>query len=216
MFIYLITNQITGKCYVGQTRRSLAQRFCSHKRVVGKANACKALSDAMLVHGTDNFTIELLRTCESQEEMNHWEIHFIAKFGTFAPGGYNLTLGGGGKSGYKHSAESIAKRNVHFIGKTLSDEHKRKVSDSLIGNQRALGLKHTDATKQKISAAFKGKKRSPFSTEHREKIGAARRGTKASEEARRTMSEGQKRRYEILRERKLNEAEAIGLLQVFA
>ncbi|MCY1172719.1 group I intron endonuclease [compost metagenome] len=194
MIVYLIRNAVTGKCYVGQTRRTLQQRFYSHKKVVGKANACKALSDAMLKHGPENFTIELLCTCTSQADMDNMEIQMIAELGTFSPGGYNLTRGGGGKSGYKHSAESIEKMASTHRGKPLTDEHKKKVSASLVGNTRALGMKHSDETRRKISERGTGRKRAPFSAEHREKIAASRRGTKASDAARQKMSEGQKRR----------------------
>lgn len=199
MIVYLIKNLVTGKCYVGQTRRTLAQRFYAHKRVVGKANACKALSDAMKAHGTANFTIELLRTCASQAEMDAWEVKLIAELGTFAPGGYNLTRGGGGKSGYKHSPESVEKMAASHRGKPLTAEHKAKVSASLKGNKYALGSKHSDETKQAISRQFKGIKRPPFSPEHRAAIAAARKGVPASAATRQKMAETHRRRNEALR-----------------
>lgn len=196
MLIYIIRNLITGKCYIGQTRRTLAQRFYAHKKVAGKSNACKAISDAMVKHGVDNFSIELIRECASQEEMDRLEIQLIAEHGTFSPGGYNLTRGGGGKSGYKHSAESVEKMASSHRGKPLTEEHKRKVSASLIGNKYAVGYKHTDETKLMISKMFKGIKRPPFSQSHREKISASRIGMKPSDETRRKMSEAQIKRHE--------------------
>lgn len=194
VIVYLIRNKVSGKCYVGQTRRTLQQRFNSHKKVVGRSNACKALSDAMARHGVDNFSIEVLHRCSSQEEMDRMEIQFIAKLKTFAPGGYNLTLGGGGKSGYKHSAESVEKMAASHRGKPLTEEHKKKVSESLIGNKRALGSRHSEETKSAISAMQIGIKRPPQTEAHRAAIAAARAGTKASEETRRKMSESHIRR----------------------
>jgi group I intron endonuclease len=195
VLIYVITNRVTGKRYVGQTRRTLTQRFNAHKKVVGKSNACKALSDAMQRYGVDNFTIEALCRCESQEELDRREVEFIAKLGTFAPSGYNLTKGGGGKSGYKHRPESVERTAAAHRGKPLSEEHKRKVSASLKGNKRALGLKHTEETKRAISESQRGMKRRPFTDEHRAKLAEARRGKQASKEARASMAEGQRRRY---------------------
>lgn len=194
MLIYLIRNQVTGKCYVGQTRRTLAQRFNAHKKVVGKSNACKALSDAMAKHGVENFSIELLRQCESQAEMDSWEIRLIAELNTFAPGGYNLTHGGGGKFGYKHSPESVEKMASSHRGKPLTEEHKRKVSASLMGNKRAQGLKHSEATRRSISETQRGRKLAPFTQAHRDAIADARRGTKASDATRQKMSESHKKR----------------------
>lgn len=199
MFIYLIKNAVTGKSYVGQTRRTLRARFNTHKAVIGKSNACKALSDAMSKHGPENFSIELLRECTSQQDMDFWETKFIEDLGTFSPGGYNLTRGGAGKSGYKHSPESIERTVAAHRGKPLSDAHKAKVSASLIGNHRALGMKHTDETKQRISDLGRGKKRPQFTQSHRAAIADARRGTKASLETRLKMSESHRARNELLR-----------------
>jgi group I intron endonuclease len=195
----LIKNKINGKCYVGQTRRSMEQRLYSHKKVVGKANACKALSDAMLKHGVDNFEIRLLHECGCQAEMDSLEIKAIAELGTFAPGGYNLTIGGGGKSGYKHSAESIEKMASTHRGKPLTEDHKQKVSASLKGNKRALGYRHTEETKRLLGDRTRGTTRPPFSDSHRQKIAAARAGTKASIATRLKMSASHTARHEAAR-----------------
>lgn len=199
MLVYLIRDRVNGKCYVGQTRRTLEQRFKAHVRVVGKSNACKALSDAMAKHGVENFTIELLCVCESQAALDQAEVRLIAEHGTFAPGGYNLTRGGGGKSGYKHRPESIERTVAAHRGKPLTEEHKRKVSMSLLGNKRALGLKHSEETRRLISEKNKSRTLPPISDIHRERLAAARRGTKASEATRKKMSESQKRRNAALR-----------------
>lgn len=56
------------------------------------------------------------------------------------------------------------------IGKKHSEEHKRKISLSLIGNKRGLGYKHTDLAKKKIGNFWRGKKKPPMSEETKEKI----------------------------------------------
>jgi len=48
------------------------------------------------------------------------------------------------------------------IGKKLSDEHKEKVSRSLIGNKRALGYKHTQETKEVIGLKSKEARKRKF------------------------------------------------------
>lgn len=43
-------------------------------------------------------------------------------------------------------------------GKSYSEEHKAKISKSLLGNSRALGYKHSDETKRIVSLARLGNK----------------------------------------------------------
>jgi len=72
------------------------------------------------------------------------------------------------------------------IKRTLSNETKRKISLSLLGNKRRLGIKHTEEIKQQISGSLKGK-RNPFYGKHhseitKRKLSLANRGRKLSEE----------------------------------
>ena len=77
-------------------------------------------------------------------------------------------------------------------GEKLSEETRRKMSESLKGNKNSLGHKHTIETKQKMSESRKGKKLPKFSEEHRKKISESRKGMKASEETRKKISEAGK------------------------
>lgn len=186
MRIYLLKNIITGNSYVGQTRRTLRLRFNAHRYTMGKKNSCKAISDAMQKYGEDNFEISLLEECTSQQHMDECEMRWIATLNTMTPNGYNLTAGGAGKSGYRHSDESKKKMSAWQIGKKLTDAHKKKVSESLKGNKRALGMRHSAETKALISKKGLGRP-SPKSPEHRKKLAAARIGRKASAETRKRM-----------------------------
>lgn len=58
------------------------------------------------------------------------------------------------------SEETKLKMSISAKNKKLSLEHKQKISDSLKGNKRAIGLVHNDETKKIISEAHKGKKQS--------------------------------------------------------
>ncbi len=58
------------------------------------------------------------------------------------------------KRGIPNRIDSNEKnRNAH-LGKTHTVEAKQKISKSLIGNARALGMKHTDETKRKCAVAI--------------------------------------------------------------
>jgi len=93
MQVYLITNKVNGKKYVGQTIRTLKQRWNSH--VTTARNGGKfAISKAINKYGSKAFSIETLRMCKSRKELNKFEALFIDSIGTISPNGYNLTTGG--------------------------------------------------------------------------------------------------------------------------
>mgnify|MGYP001448989491 CR=1 FL=1 len=61
----------------------------------------------------------------------------------------------------KHSAETKEYLSKIKKGKKLpppSDETKRKISESLVGNQRTLGYKHSEESKEKMRVAHTGDK----------------------------------------------------------
>lgn len=107
----------------------------------------------------------------------------------------NLTNGGDGVSGLRHSQETKDKcREIQkgekgfWYGKTLSIETRRKIG--IKSAQRVnpmLGKKHTVETLAKISAALTGKK---LSEETKKKMGVSRKGKKRSPEACAAISRG--------------------------
>ena len=91
--LYLITNLINEKQYVGITINPLWQRFAGHKRSATKGTNTK-LYNAMRLHGVENFTIELLRTdARSFVELQLQEVSEIEKRDTLNKG-YNTSPGG--------------------------------------------------------------------------------------------------------------------------
>ena len=86
--IYVITNLLNGMQYVGQTTRSVEQRFKEHLK------ADSYIGCALRDFGAENFSVEIVAECASKKELNEKEIFFIEKFDCMAPNGYNLTAGG--------------------------------------------------------------------------------------------------------------------------
>ena len=91
--IYLITNDINSKVYVGQTIQTLNKRFNGH--------CCYSKSDrsvnmyikrAIHKYGRDKFHIQLIEECPVNilDEREKYWINFYNSYNT----GYNLTLGG--------------------------------------------------------------------------------------------------------------------------
>lgn len=118
--IYLITNNVTGGKYVGQTIQPLKQRWLDHQRNAFKRVYRSPLYSAIRKYGIDNFSINCIETIHEENptllavKLNEREIHFIEIHNTFisnhSESGYNLTTGGG---------------NCRF-----SDESKKKMSDT--------------------------------------------------------------------------------------
>jgi len=99
MLVYLATNLINGKQYIGYTTKTLPERIKTH---VHKSR-CKLnkhyfylFKQALRKYGTDNFKWEILEDCFSKEECCKREIFYISKYNTISPNGYNLTKGGNG------------------------------------------------------------------------------------------------------------------------
>ncbi len=139
--IYKATNKINGKIYIGQTTYPLDIRIKEHIKSTRRRKSRYYFHKAIKKYGEENFKWEIIAKCNSLKELNQSEIDMIKKYKTFECG-YNLTIGGEGKSGYKHT-----------------DETKKKISESLKGEKNFFyGKHHTQETIQKISEAQKGKK----------------------------------------------------------
>ena len=114
-FIYKITNIISKKCYIGETKKTNPElRWNEHKSKIEKGIGCPALQDAVRKYGIDTFQFEILIIC-FDEDRYKLEIEYIQKYKSMVPNGYNLTKGGegGGFYGKKHSETTINKiRNV--------------------------------------------------------------------------------------------------------
>ena len=103
-YVYVITNNVNGKKYVGQTRTTLKERFMSHhysarsNELTGKRST--PIYNAMVKYGVQNFTIEeLYKVCAIDHEtrqflLNEVEKLYIKRLNTLTPNGYNVLEGG--------------------------------------------------------------------------------------------------------------------------
>lgn len=105
--IYTITNKINGKQYVGITG-DIKRRWREHRRVDG---FCPVLHAAMKKHGIDNFEFTHIADAFTWKDACFLENEFIVSMQTKSPSGYNLTLGGDGTLGFKHTIEERQRRS---------------------------------------------------------------------------------------------------------
>ncbi len=187
VYIYLIINLINGKKYVGQTQRSVEERFKEHAR------ANSLIGRAIRKYGKENFKLEILAKCENLDEANEHEKYFIKIFNCKMPNGYNLADGGNGRKGCKHSKESrmlistTLKKYYEnpLVHKKLSDGQKRRYSNP---------LEH-----EKKSIEQKKRFENP---DERKKISLANKKRYENLEERKKDSDAQKKRFENPEERK--------------
>ena len=96
MIIYLVENTVNGKLYVGQTTRTLSERWASHLSYA-KSRPSMLLHFAIRKYGAGSFTIEEIDSANSREELDALEQYYIRRFSTCSRDrGYNITPGGRG------------------------------------------------------------------------------------------------------------------------
>ena len=163
-FIYCVTCLTNGKQYIGQTILSVQARWSRHIRNAKKNSDCK-FHRAIRKHGADKFTVEELLAVsaptkkELKVQLDSLEIEYISRFNT-RDRGYNSTDGGEGKLGSVISKETREKIRVsHFgsrnpmFGKKHSEEHRKKISESMKGHKNTLGLKMSEKSRERMSRA---------------------------------------------------------------
>ncbi len=187
--VYLTTNLINGKQYVG-----------SHKTLNendGYLGSGKILTKAISKYGKFNFKREIIKECNCITEAQLLEEKYINEYNTLLPNGYNLSpVGGCGiprKSWGKHTQETKDKIKKSTKEAYKNPELREKISKSISGEKNGfygkshseetiekmrilkLGKIHSEETKEKMSKSRIGKK---FSESHKEKMSISKKGNK--------------------------------------
>ena len=103
-YIYLITNLINSKKYVGKTTTTIDERWREHCKDSQKERCNKRpLYDAFNKYGIENFKIEELEYMEDNSKLSEKEVYWINELQTYGHNGYNATKGGDGALIYDHN-----------------------------------------------------------------------------------------------------------------
>lgn len=132
MIIYKITNNENGKVYIGQTIRTLEERFNRHKNDALNNVLDTHFARAIRKYGIDTFTAEIIDTASTQEELTQKEQYWI-KFYNSVEEGYNET------DATEKSGGNTYKSKTPEEMKVIS----QKIRESKLGgkNPNAVGVK---------------------------------------------------------------------------
>lgn len=178
-YIYIVTNDINNKVYIGQTSNTISERWQEHRNTDDGTE----FHNAIRKYGSQLFHVRQLEECPI-EKLNEREIYYIDLYDSYK-NGYNMTPGGAGVPGYEHTLADRKKmgeaskrfwdnltpedrekfikyRGDKMKGVPKSEEHKKHLGEARKGKYTKeqnsfYGKHHTQKTKDIISRCNKGR-----------------------------------------------------------
>lgn len=150
--VYKITNTVNNKIYIGKTKThygnksfGIEQRLSNHiaHAKKGDSRGCPALTNAIIKHGKDNFIIEELLRCKLKY-IDKYEIEQIQLHdSTNKKKGYNIAMGGGGRSVVEVSEETRAKISKKEVNKmNLAKVYRNEIHVGYTVRRREKGVQY--------------------------------------------------------------------------
>ncbi len=128
-YIYIHTNKVNGKKYIGQTCQKPEYRWNNGKKYEHNEYFYRAIQK----YGWENFEHEIIAENLTQEEANHLEELLIKEYDTTnRDKGYNIMLGG---NNHRHTEETKKKMSETRTGKKHTKEWCENISSSLRGRK---------------------------------------------------------------------------------
>ena len=128
--VYIITNDINDKVYIGKTIQPLKNRWYSH---TDKWSNCRKLKEAMIKYGKDNFHIQALEENIPYSLLDDREAYYIKLFDS-VNNGYNIKEGNSRFRGRKlHKISSEIKQRV-------TEDYKNGISPVDIAEHFKIGI----------------------------------------------------------------------------
>lgn len=160
--IYKITNNLNQKFYIGFTsQKNPKYRFNQHLSIArSKKKNNQPIIKAIRKYGEENFSFEIILEGEEKFLLNVEEPRLIKELNPE----YNVTFGGEGVLGYKHTNETKMKCSLSMLGKKEGEEHKkwrsRKIKDGWKNQTKdkkiQISNKKLESNSQKIQIQVEG------------------------------------------------------------
>ena len=175
MWIYKITNIQNNKVYIGQTIRSVQDRFNRHLNDALHNVIDTHFARAIRKYGKDNFSWEIIDTANTQEELTIKERYWIQYYNS-AKEGYNETdaISKCGGNTYQSKTEKemeVIKEKIRQTKIGIKNPMARRIKrtniiteeidifDTIISCAQACGIKNG---KTSISTRLNGQVKSPY------------------------------------------------------
>ena len=144
--IYIYTNVINGKVYIGQTSKTLFERAGKNG---SNYKECRRFYNAILKYGWDSFTPKIIADNLTLKEANKLEEYYIKLYGSTNPDiGYNIMFGGENREMSETTKEIISvKASARYTNPS---------------NNPMFGKHHNKDTLLKMSKAKQGKNNPMF------------------------------------------------------
>lgn len=119
--------------YVGLTSKGAPERFKSHWKSA-RGGRRLPVYNWMRKHGEENIQYRVIEEVSSRQELVGREVFWIAHYRAQGLADLNLTDGGEGTFGYKHSDEFREKRRQYMLANPIeyeiTEEHRKAVGES--------------------------------------------------------------------------------------
>lgn len=210
--IYKLTCSNNGKIYVGKSV-NMYKRLNRHKNYKYRDNEKYYLQNAILKHGWSSFEVEILEIFENFNKTNdndkllERESYFINLFdSTDRHKGYNICKFSTDTSGIPLTEDHKEKIRQSLLGRTFSNETIERMRKSQLGKTMSddakeklrninLGKKLSDNTKEKIKSSMSGKL---FTVDHKENLRLSKLGIPRSEETKEKIRQSMLRRSQTM------------------
>ena len=167
--IYMYTNLVNGKKYIGQAinfNKRHKQHIDESVKNKGNRSYNMIFHKAIRKYGIDNFTVVILKeSLPTKRIMNLYECYYIKKYNTLSinGNGYNVKEGGDGGNVFYGKTEDEKKEirekmSESAKSKIFTDEHKKNMSEARKGEKNKFyGKHHSEETKTILREKNSGK-----------------------------------------------------------
>jgi hypothetical protein len=210
-FVYIITNTKSGKAYVGCKQYYIGRTKKQHKWETYMSSSKYLKADIEKI-GKKHFIFEVIAEYKNKRSLNYYEAYYQMKWNVLTAtliadsdeqAFYNSYVGGKWYRPIESYQDPEFRRKISEArtGKPFTEDHKRKISESRIGDKNPMyGKNFSKEHRKKISETKIGDKNpmygKNFSKEHRKKLSEKKIGDKNpmfgkkhTEETKKKMSE---------------------------
>lgn len=150
--VYLISNNVNGKCYVGSTVHLDQRRMEHFSRLANNKHINAHLQNAYNKYGREAFDFEILETIDIDDNIKDKLLKREQFWIDNLKPEYNVLLVAGSNLGYHHTEETKKKISESTTGVKKSEEHAKHIREGQSG--RVLTEEH----KAKLSEAARHRK----------------------------------------------------------